>query len=47
MEKLNFQSREEAQAVRDEYFKRYHSTAKVCTQFANRLSPDSLSLSRE
>jgi hypothetical protein len=29
MEKLHFQSREEAQAVRDEYFRRYHSTAKV------------------
>ena len=29
VEKLNFPSKEEAQIVRDEYFKKYHSTAKV------------------
>ena len=30
VDKLYFPSKAEAQIVRDEYFKRYHSTAKVC-----------------
>lgn len=31
MDKLNFASRDEAQALRDEYFLKYHSTAKGLT----------------
>ncbi|KAL3816968.1 hypothetical protein ACHAXA_011756 [Cyclostephanos tholiformis] len=41
IDKLHFKSREEAQAIRDEYFMRYHSTAKGLTaaEIEGRLPP--------